>query len=113
MKPQTTSLEAYENMKPKIPNDHLTILSVLSDKPLTYNEIAKEIRVKFQLKNKSLEAIKWSNPVKVARRMKELVETNKVEVCEPRICTMAKSRCKTYKLNVNGIDTLFEEVKGS
>lgn len=111
MKPQKTSLEAYENMKPKIPKDQLVILSVLDEKKeLTYNEIAKEIRVKYQLENKSIEALKWSNPVKVARRLKELVTAKKVEVCEPRICTMVKSNCKTYRLNVNNIETLFEEV---
>lgn len=114
MKPQKTSLEAYENMKPKIPKDQLVILSVMDEKKgLTYNEIAKEIRVKYHLENKSIEALKWTNPNKVSRRMKELVLAKKVEVCEPRICTIAKSNCMTYRLNVNGIDTLFEEVKGS
>ena len=111
MKAQKTSLDAYENMKPKIPNDQAVILSVLDDKPLTYNEIAKDIRVKYQLQSKSIEALKWSNPNKVSRRMKELVMAKKVKVCEPRICTMVKSNCKTYILNVNQIETLFEEIK--
>ena len=112
MKPQKTSLEAYENMKPKIPNDHLVILSVLDDKkPLTYNEIAKDIRVKYQLQSKTIEALKWSNPNKVSRRMKELVEAKKVEVCEPRICTIVKSNCKTYRLNVDQIEMFFEEIR--
>ena len=46
----TNSLEAYENMKPKIPTDQELILSVMKEKEdYTYHEIAKNIRVKFQL----------------------------------------------------------------
>lgn len=99
MKTQKTSLEAFKNMQPKIPNDHQVILSVLVDgKEKTYNEIAKDIRVKFQLAGQTLKANQWINPNKVSRRLKELVLAKKIEACEPRICAIAKSNCKTYRL---------------
>lgn len=100
---ETTSLEAYKNMKPKIPTDHELILAVLSDeKEMTYNEIAKEVRISLYAQNKTLQLQSWINPNKVSRRMKELVNKKKVMVSEPRLCTIVKSRCKTYLLNTKG-----------
>lgn len=78
-----TSLEAYENIKPKIKGDQLQILSVLDpENGLTFREIAKKLH--------------WLEPIKVSRRMSELVRQNKVEIKETRICSISKSRCSSY-----------------
>ena len=78
-----TSLEAYEKVKPKIPSDHSLILSVLdAESGLTFREIAKKLN--------------WFEPIKVSRRMSELVRDNKVKILETRICSIAKSRCNSY-----------------
>tara|TARA_R110001606_G_scaffold398055_1_gene576202 strand:- start:9771 stop:10028 length:258 start_codon:yes stop_codon:yes gene_type:complete len=80
---QSTSLEAYENKKPKIKNDHQRILFMMSKKEdFTYNEIAKMLG--------------WSNPNKVSRRIPELIREGKVKVKEVRKCTVAGSNCNSY-----------------
>lgn len=80
---QNTSLQAYTNMLPKIKTDHEKILSVLSKKqPLTYNEISK--------------LLKWHQPVKVARRLPELLRLGLIKKSEQRKCSIAKSNCNTY-----------------
>jgi len=82
-----TSLEAYTLMQPKIPKDHESILAVLSvNSDLTYKEIGKLLR--------------WTafDPNKVSRRLPELVRLGKIEKSGERICTIAKSRCSTYRL---------------
>lgn len=78
-----TSLEAYQNMQPKIKTDHDKILAALKpNKGMTYNEIARYIG--------------WYNPVKVARRIPELLRDGKIRKLEVRKCTIAKSNCNTY-----------------
>jgi len=97
-----TSLEAFKNMQPKIPNDHQVILSMMSEnQPMTYSEISKAIKENALSNKDTVKYYKWSNPVKVMRRLSELVRLEKVEKCEPRICTIAKSKCTTYKLKKN------------
>ena len=97
---QSTSLEAYENFKPKIPTDQEKILSVLEkEKGLTYNEIALRVYKKLLLNpdvSESKKAFSWRNSNKVSRRMKELIEQGKVMVKETKICSLAKSNCKSY-----------------
>ena len=81
-----TSLQAYENIKPRIPKDHLAILSVLSyNKDMTYHEIAK--------------ALNWGNPNKAGRRMSELLLKELVKSGEIRKCSIAGTNCNTYLLN--------------
>lgn len=95
-----TSLEAYESIKPKISSDHTEILSVLDAKQgLTYREISNRVYKKLLLSSNpevKQYAFAWKNPNKASRRMSELVRDNKVKVLETRICSIAKSRCKTY-----------------
>jgi len=80
-----TSLLAYDLFKAKIPNDHECILAVLSvNSNLTYCEIAK--------------LLNWHNPNKASRRMKELIQLEKVEKSGTKICPIANSLCTTYKL---------------
>jgi len=65
--------------------DHEAILGALSiNSDLTYREIAKNLR--------------WSDCVKVARRMNELVLAGKVEISGRKICPIAKSTCSIYRL---------------
>ena len=73
------SLEAFENIKPKIPTDHDLILSVLKkDKDATYKEIGYMIYKKLLLNSNpkdKLKAYAWKHdPNKVSRRMSELVD---------------------------------------
>lgn len=107
---KATSLEAYETMKPKIPTDHAIIMSVLTNTPMTYKEIGVKIRVKLISERKTTELQGWFDPNKVSRRMSELVELKKVEVCPSRICTVAKSNCTTYIKAVNEIEVSVEEI---
>lgn len=83
--PKQTSLDAYRLMQPKIPIDREAILEVLKiNDNMTYHEIAK--------------ALRWLDPSKASRRMPELVRLNLVEISGEKICTVAKSRCTTYKI---------------
>ena len=94
----TNSLEAYENMKPKIPTDHELILSVLSDEPLTYKEIGYKVYKKLLLNGETrLKAFAWKHdPNKVSRRTKELLRMEKIKIKETRKCTIAGSKCYAY-----------------
>lgn len=94
------SLEAYQNVKPKIETDQKLIISVMEEKTgLTYHQIALRVYKKLLLsrdlrvKNK---AFSWRNSNKASRRMKELVEQSKIKVLETTICPLAKSRCNSY-----------------
>ena len=79
----STSLEAYNNMQPKIKTDHQLILSKLcKNKGFTYNEIAQMLG--------------WKNPNKASRRLPELVRLGLVEVKGVRRCMVAESNCRTY-----------------
>lgn len=96
-----TSLIAYENKKPTIPNDHELILSVMdNDIALTYKEIGYLVYKKLLLDSKTrLNAFAWKyDPNKVSRRLKELVLAKKIEIKEQRKCTRAKSMCNSYLL---------------
>lgn len=80
-----TSLDAYRLMQPKMPIDREAILEVLKiNDNLTYHEIARILR--------------WNDPSKASRRMPELVRMNLVESSGEKICSVAKSRCTTYKI---------------
>ena len=98
----TNSIEAYNNMKPKIKTDHDLILSVLKkDEPLTYCEIAYRVYKKMLLDSNpeiSLKAFSWKNPNKVSRRIPELKRLSKVKLCKSRKCSIAGSNCSTYVL---------------
>lgn len=96
---EPTSLEAYKNMQPKIPTDQELILAVLSnEKAMTYNEIAKAVRIKLYNDKNTFSVQSWVNPNKASRRMLELIRLKKVIPGEVRKCTIAKSNCKTYLL---------------
>lgn len=86
---QQTSLEAFKNFTAdKKQNDHNAILGCLViNSDLTYREIAKDLRWHY-------------DPVKVARRMSELVLAGKVEITGRKICPIAKSTCSTYRLKL-------------
>ena len=62
---------------------HEKIVNVLKQisRPLTYKQIAEY---------SGLDA------TAVGRRLKELVDDEKIQKLESRICTIAKSRCATY-----------------
>lgn len=95
----TTSKLAYENKKPTIPRDQDLILSVLkTDKGSTYKEIGYMVYKKLLLDNDTkLSAFAWKyDPVKVARRLKEMVKDDKIKVLEVRKCTRANSLCNSY-----------------
>ena len=99
----TNSIEAYNNMKPKIKTDHDLILSVLKkDKILTYKEIGYAIYKQLLLSSDSkakLKAYAWKyDPNKVSRRMKELVRLKRVKIVKTRKCSIAGSNCSTYIL---------------
>jgi len=87
MTTQQTSLLAFQNFTAdKKQNDHNAILGCLAvNSDLTYRQIAKDLRWHY-------------DPVKVARRMSELVVAGKVEISGTKICPIAKSKCSTYKL---------------
>ena len=85
---QNTSLQAYKAMQPKIKTDHDRILSVLSlNRGFTYNEIAK--------------LLNWDNPVKVARRLPELVRMNLIAIKEVRKCQIVNNNCSSYIKLIN------------
>lgn len=95
-----TSKQAYKNMQPKIPSHHELILAVLSDeKELTYNEIAKSVRLWFYSNKKTIEAQAWLNPNKVSIRLAELIRLKKIIPGEIRKCTIGGRNCQTYLLN--------------
>jgi DNA-binding Lrp family transcriptional regulator len=83
---RTTSIEAYREkiLSGTVDNDYSKIWFELNwhDEPMTYLEIAKSIG--------------WSNPNKVSRRLKEMVEKGLIKECEVRVCKIAGSRCLTY-----------------
>ncbi len=80
---QTTSLQAYKAMQPKIKTDQDKILNALStNKSMTYNEIARYIG--------------WFNPNKVSRRLPELLRLGKIKLSEVRKCRVARSECRAY-----------------
>ena len=86
MKIRTTSLEAYREkiLSGTVDNDYSKIWWTLNyyDKQFTYSEIAKKLN--------------WSNPNKVSRRTKEMVEMGLIKECEVRVCRIAGSKCLTY-----------------
>lgn len=99
MKQPITSTLAYEDKKATIPSDHELIDSVLDSKlGMTYREIGYAIYKKLLLKKETAtSAFQWKfNPVKVARRLKEMVKSNKIEVLEQRKCTLGNSLCNSY-----------------
>lgn len=92
-------------MQSKIPTDHELILAVLSEeKDMTYNEISKAIRLSFYANKNTFDALAWTNPNKVSRRMKELLMDKKVILGEVRECSIVKSKCKTYLLTKGKIN---------
>ena len=87
---KNTSIEAYRNkvMSGTIDNDYVKIYDLLRSREraeLTYCEIAYLLH--------------WSNPNKVSRRTKEMVEIGLIEEREQRICTIAGSKCSTYTVS--------------
>ena len=80
---QTTSLEAYNKIKPLRNKDYKAILTALSyGTEKTYNEIAY--------------VLQWKNPNKVSRRTSEMIKLNLIDKVGERICTIAKSKCSIY-----------------
>jgi DNA-binding transcriptional regulator GbsR (MarR family) len=83
---RTTSIEAYREkiLSLTIVNDYSHIYWCLNwhDKGMTYTEIARDLN--------------WSNPNKVSRRTKEMVEMGLIKECEVRVCKIAGSKCLTY-----------------
>ena len=83
---RTTSIEAYREkiLSGTVDNDYSKIWFILNwfDRPMTYSEIAKKLN--------------WSNPNKVSRRTKEMVEMGLIKECEVRVCRIAGSKCLTY-----------------
>ena len=86
---KSTSKDAYTEAirSGTIINDRTKIYNVLklSDKPLTYAEIASKLH--------------WINPNKVSRRMSELVKLGLIIEEKPRKCSIVKSICTTYLIN--------------
>ena len=96
---QARSLQPYENFKPKRKTDQEKILTVLKkDKALTYHEIALDLRLKFYNEKNHREALKWTNPNKISRRIPELIRLGKVKLKEVRKCSIVDSNCNTYVL---------------
>ena len=82
---QTTSLEAYNKIKPLRNKDYKAILVALKSYPkITYNEIAL--------------ILQWQNPNKVSRRTSEMIKLNLIDKVGERICTIAKSKCSIYSV---------------
>jgi DNA-binding transcriptional regulator GbsR (MarR family) len=83
---RTTSIEAYREkiLSGTVDNDYSMIWWILNyhDIPMTYSEIAKDLN--------------WSNPNKVSRRTKEMIEMGLIKECEVRVCKIAGSKCLTY-----------------
>jgi hypothetical protein len=86
MKIRKTSIKAYREkiLSETVLNDYSMIWWTLNwnEKPMTYSEIAKDLN--------------WTNPNKVSRRTKEMVEMGLIKECEVRICKIAGSNCLTY-----------------
>lgn len=102
-KMKSTSIEAFNNIKPKIPTDHSIILGAMKkDEPMTYKEIGYSIYKKLLLSpdgKKRTKAFAWKyDPNKVSRRLCELVRLKKIKPVGVRKCTKAKSNCTTYVL---------------
>ena len=44
------------------------------------------------------QSLKWQNPNKASRRLKEMVDLGLIEENEIRMCKVADSRCTAYRL---------------
>jgi hypothetical protein len=89
-----TSIEAYleKITNGTIENDYARIYRTLKQlgKPLTYCEIALWLG--------------WGNPNKASRRMAEMVRVGLIEENDPRICSIAGTRCTTYVIKNEQMD---------